>query len=171
MPILIAIIAAIGGAIWLWARNNPRDAIDTAIDVAQTAKNAPRRFAFRRQTNQHPVEAIDDPETAICALLQGFLELEALPTADQRKVLHRLIRAQWRLSEEEAVEMEAHGRWLISECGSPAQAMSRLGRRLKKIDDDHSWHVLQDMLPQLVEGELSHAQTQAVTDLGLIFRA
>ena len=64
LPIVILILTAIGGAIWWWARNNPREALRVASDAATTLKNAPRRIAFRRQTQEHPVEGIDDLRVA-----------------------------------------------------------------------------------------------------------
>lgn len=170
MPILIAILTAIAGAIWWWARNNPRDAIHTAQDVATTIKNAPRKLAFRRQTNAHPVEGIDDERIAICAIAQSFLELDTLPTIEQRKHLHMLLRSKLRCSDEEAEEMEVLGRWLVTQCNGAREAVPRLGRRLKKIDDGGAWDRMQDVLMPLVEGDLSPSQTDAIDDLRIAFK-
>jgi hypothetical protein len=167
MPFLILILSAIGGAIWWWARSNPREAIDTAQDVATTLINAPRRLAFRRQTNAHPVEGIDDRRIAIAAIAQAFIELDDLPTKDQRQTLHVLLRSKLRCTEEEAEEMEALGRWLIDQCNGPTQALSRLGRRLYKIDQDNSWKIIQDILSKLVDGDLSQSQIDGVEDIRL----
>lgn len=170
MPILIAILTAIAGAIWWWARNNPRDAIHTAQDVATTIKNAPRKLAFRRQTNAHPVEGIDDPRIAICAIAQSFLELDTLPTIEQRNQLHMLLRSKLRCTDEEAQEMEVLGRWLVTQCNGAREAVPRLGRRLKKIDEGREWDRMQDVLMPLVEGNLSPAQVDAIDDLRIAFK-
>ena len=105
MPILIAILTALAGAVWWWVRHNPRQALETAQDAATTLRNAPRRLAFRKQSNKHPVEGIDDPKIAICAIAQSFLELNDLPTSEQRHHLHVLLRSKLRCAEEEAKEM------------------------------------------------------------------
>lgn len=165
MPILIAILTAIGGALWWWFRTNPREAIETANDLATTAINAPRRLAFRRQTKQHPVEGIDDPRIALCAIAQSFIEMDDLPTAEQRQRLHVLLRARLRCSEEEAKEMEVLGRWLVTQCDSPSLAVTRLARRLKKVDDGSAWAELQELLPELVAQELSTSQVSAIEEL------
>ena len=170
MPILIAILTAVAGAVWLWMRNNPREALDTAVDVATTVRNAPRRLAFRKQTKAHPVEGIDDPRIALCAIAQGFLELDDLPTKEQRQTLHVLLRSKLRCTEEEAEEMEVLGRWLISQCDGAKQAIPRLARRLYKIDEANSWDVLQDILMRLVDGDLTSAQTGAIEDLRAAMR-
>jgi len=170
MPIIILILTAAAGAIWWWVRNNPREALDAAGDLATTLKNAPRKLAFRQQTKAHPVEGIDDPRIAIYGLAQAFIELDDLPTKDQRRALHVSLRSKLRCSEEEAQEMEVLGRWLLGQCDGAAQAVPRLSRRLRKIDGDASWDLLQDVLMGLVEGTLSEAQTSAIDDIRLAFR-
>jgi len=170
MHILIAILTAVGGTIWWWARMNPREAIDTASDLATTAINAPRRIAFRRKTGQHPVEGIDDPRIAICAIAQAFLEVDGLPTQETRDQLHVLLRKKLRCSEEEAHEMEVLGRWLMTQCDGPIYAIPRLGKRLYKLDDGRAWDTLQDVLQPLVLGELSQGQINAIDDLRLAFK-
>ncbi len=170
MHIVILVLGALGSALWWWARQNPGEAIDTARDVVTTARNAPRKMAFRKQTNAHPVEGIDDPRIAICAISQAFIELDDLPTKDQREKLHLLLRTKLRCSEEEAQEMEVLGRWLQSQCQDPKSAITRLARRMRKIDGDASWDLLQDMLGELVDGELSGYQVSAIEDIKLAFR-
>lgn len=170
MHILMLILTAVGGAIWWWMRANPREALGVAQDVATTMRNAPRKMAFRRQTKEHPVEGIDDARIALCAIAQAFLELDDLPTRDQRKALHVMVRTRLRCSEEEAEEMEVLGRWLLTQCNGAAPAIPRLSRRLYKIDGDASWDLLQDMLMGVADGALSEGQTQAVGDIKLALR-
>lgn len=165
MPILMLILTVVGGALWFWVRNNPRDAIHAAQDAATMIKNAPRKLAFRKQTNAHPVEGIDDPRIAICTLGQAFIELDSLPTIEQRKTLHVSLRKTLRCTGEEAEEMEVLGRWLMAQCKGPVQAITRVGRRLYKIDGDTSWDTLQDILGGLVEGDLSAGQVDAIAEL------
>ena len=165
MPILLAILTALGGAIWRYIRSNPREAVDTVADVATTLANAPRRLAFRRQTTAHPVEGIDDARIAICAIAQSFIELDDLPTAEQRKKLHVLLRSKLRCDDEEAQEMEVLGRWLMTQCNGPSEAVTRLDKRLRRIDGADSWDMLQEMLMPLANDDLSAAQIDAIDDL------
>lgn len=165
MGYIILILTTLGGALYWWARQNPGEALDVAQDAVTTVRNAPRRLAFRRQHTAHPVEGIDDARIAICGLAQAFIELDDLPTADQRKKLSVLLRTELRCSADEAEEMEVLGRWLVGQCQTPDGAVSRLSRRLYKIDGDASWDLLQRMLASLVEGELSTSQVDAITDM------
>lgn len=165
MPFIILILTALGGALWFWARNNPRDAINAAQDAATVIKNAPRKLAFRKQLNAHPVEGIDDPRIAICAIAQSFIELDSLPTMDQRKMVHTKLRTVLNCNKSEAEEMEVLGRWLMTQCQGPEKAITRLGRRLYKIDGDASWELLRDLLGELIDGDLSPAQVDAIAEL------
>lgn len=165
MPFLILIATAIGGAIWWWVRNNPRDAFDAAKDVATTIQNAPRRLAFRRQTKAHPVEGIDDARIAIGVIARAFVEVGGLITQEQQQMLHVKLRSKLRCSEEEVQEMETLGRWLIDQCNGPSQAIARLARRLYKIDGDQSWETLQEILTSLVAGTLTQNQIDAIDDV------
>ena len=170
MPVLIAILAAVGAAIWYYVRSNPRDAIDTAGDLITTARNAPRRLAFRRQTKEHPVEGIDDPAIAIAGIAQAFIELDDLPTKELRDRLHVLLRSKLRLSEEEAQEIQVLARWLQEQCGGATPAVPRLARRLRKIDGEAHWDTLTDMLGDLAGDGLSSAQEAAIEDIRIAFR-
>jgi hypothetical protein len=169
MPLIILVLSSLGAALWFWVRHNPGDAIDTAVDVATTVRNAPRKLAFRKQMNAHPVEGIDDARIAICAIAQAFIELDDLPTKDQRDKLHVLLRTKLRCSEEEAEEMEVLGRWLQGQCQDAQSAITRLARRLRKIDGEASWDLLHDLLGGLIETDLSTSQVSAIEDIKRAF--
>ncbi|MCY4180377.1 MAG: hypothetical protein OXD48_08910 [Litoreibacter sp.] len=111
MPVLIAILAAIGGLIWWWVRSNPRDALSIADDALTTARNAPRKIAFRRQTKEHPVQGVDDPRLAVATIAQAFIGLDDRPTKDDYDRLNVVLRKHYRLSAEDAEEMDALARF------------------------------------------------------------
>jgi len=170
MPILILIATVIGGAIWWWIRSNPRDALDIAVDTAQTVRNAPRKMAFRKQTKAHPVEGIDDPRIAIAAIGAAFIELDDLPTKEQRDKLSAAMFSILDCLKDEATEMEVLARWLVTQCDGAKSAVPRLARRLKKIDDGQSWSRLERLFAELVQDELSANQQDAIGDVKLAFK-
>ncbi len=165
MAIIVAILTALGGALWFWARSNPRDALGTAGDILTTARNAPRRMAFRRQTKGHPVEGIEDPVLAGATLGTAFLELDDLPTREDRQKLHVLIRRIWRLSEEDTQETLSLARWLLGQCGGGPATLDRVGRRLYRLDGGESWPDIDTLLSALGEGGMTERQTEAFDDL------
>lgn len=170
MPILLAILAAIGGAIWWWVRANPRDALSIADDAVTIARNAPRKIAFRRQTKMHPVEGIDDPRLAVATIAGAFLGLDDLPTREDRDRLNVILRKTYRLDTETAQEMAVLANWLQGQCGGASETVSRVARRLFKLEGDASWDDLTGVLSELVGDDLSQRQLDAVQDLKLAFR-
>ncbi|MBL4556238.1 MAG: hypothetical protein JKP98_00450 [Rhodobacteraceae bacterium] len=58
-----------------------RDVADQAADLTKTALNLPRRFSFLRQSRQHPVHALDDPQPALAGMALAFIEMGATPDA------------------------------------------------------------------------------------------
>src|SRR5690606_37386363 len=90
MPILIALIGVLGVAyVWYWRMKSAAQITSDLADVAGDVMAAARRFGFRRRTNLHPVESVDDPKLAIAGLAVAYLELAGLPTAEQRSALVR----------------------------------------------------------------------------------
>jgi len=167
MHIVIGVLLAVGGAILWWARRNPEDALHVAKDAVTVARNAPRKIAFRRQHNQHPVEGIDDARLAISALGHAFLALDDLPTREARAQLDVVLRKTYGLSDEDAVEMQSLSVWLVDQCGGAQAAVSRLGRRLYKIDGSDAWDELRKVFESAIGDELSERQITAVEDLKL----
>lgn len=170
MHILIAILAAVGGAIWWWIRANPRDALSVADDAVTLVRNAPRKIAFRRQTREHPVEGVDDTRLAITAIALAFLNLDDLPTRDDLQRLTLVLRKHFKLSAEEAEEMEVLAKWLQTQCGGAAECVSRVGRRLYKIDGSQSWDELTEVMQQALGEDLSPRQRDALEDLRVILK-
>lgn len=165
MPIIIAILTLVGGAIWWWVRNNPRDAISIADDAVTIARNAPRKIAFRRQTKEHPVQGIDDARLAIATIAQAFVSLAGLPTQESQDRLFVTLRKVFRTSHEETEELDTLARWLMSQCGGASETISRVGRRLYKIDGDASWDDLTAVLSGAIDGDLSQNHHDAIEDL------
>lgn len=165
MPIIIAILTLVGGAIWWWVRNNPRDAMSVADDAVTIARNAPRKLAFRRQTKEHPVQGIDDPRLAVATLSHAYLQLDTLPTQEQNDRLHVALRKVLRFSAEEAEEMDALSRFLFQSCGGADETISRVARRLFKIDGAASWDALTEALSAAVEDAPTARQKDAIEDM------
>jgi hypothetical protein len=92
--------------------------------------------------NVHPVESIEDPRLAIAAMATAFIELDDLPTAEQRQLLQVQLRSKLRADAGEAEEMEVLGRWFMSECGGADPAIACLSRKLYKIGGPSKWNPL-----------------------------
>ncbi|MEL6957658.1 MAG: hypothetical protein AAGL89_01755 [Pseudomonadota bacterium] len=166
MPILIAIVGILVTAyIWANRASRARDVAGDVMDMANDVRLAARRFGFRRNTNVHPVESIEDTRLAIASIATAFIELDDLPTAEQRQRLTVQLRSQLRADAAEAEEMEVLGRWFMSECGGAEPAVARLSRKLYKLGGSEQMEPLMNLLKASVTGELSSRQRDALEDI------
>lgn len=134
MPILIAIAgAALAFYFFVIRARNTADVATDLIDVANDVRLAARRFGFKRQTNVHPADSIEDPKIAMVGIAVSFLELGSFPTQEQRNALIVQAQSQLDVSKSEAEELVVLGRWMVTECGGPSAAKSRLSRKLYKL--------------------------------------
>lgn len=151
MPVLMAILGIIGAAyFWTQRARNARDMLGDVGDMANDVRLATRRFGFTRKMNVHPVESI---------------ELDDLPTAEQRQLLQVQLRSKLRADADEAEEMEMLGRWFMSECGGADPAIARLSRKLYKIGGAEQMEPLMDVLKSTVKDGLSDRQRDALEDI------
>lgn len=134
MPFILGLLGLIAAA-YFWA-NRARNAAHMTNELAGMASDvlsAARRFGFSRKLNQHPVEAVDDPNLAISGLGLAFLELDGLPTAEQHAALTRSLQSHLDLSHDKAQEGLILARWLLAESNGAAPGFTRLLRRLYKL--------------------------------------
>jgi hypothetical protein len=172
VPFLIALVGA-AAALYFFihrARNAGHIAADV-LDMANDVRLAARRFGFRRQANLHPVESLEDAHVAITAAALAFLELDDLPTQEQRARLVQEVREAFGLAQRDAEEMQVLGRWLAAECGTAQAAVSRLARRLYKLQGQDAFEpFLRVIGAGASQGGLSGRQRDALEDVRLAFR-
>jgi hypothetical protein len=173
MPALLALIGLISAAaFWIIRARNASNAAGELLEVANDVRLAARRFGFRRNSNLHPVESIEDEHTAIAALGVSFLELDALPAREHQSALGRGLQNELRVSLSDAEELMVLGRWLMNECKGAETAVSRLAKRLAKIGDEASFTRLMGVIKEVssVSGGLSAKQQTALSDIKRAFR-
>jgi len=174
MPFIIAILGILGAVYFfvIRARNATRMAGEL-VDVANDIRLAARRFGFRRKLNQHPVESIDNPNIAISALATAFLELDDLPTREQRDRLNTQLRDVLEIDAGSVEEITVLGRWLVSECGGADQAVARLSRKLFKMQGADALQPTLTIINGMLQGNgagLSTRQKEALDDIKRAFR-
>ena len=174
MPFLLALIA-IGGAAYFWVMRarNAADAAHDLLDVANDVRLAARRFGFKRQLNSHPVDALDEANVACVAIAVAFLEVDGLPTQEQRDALLLETQSVFNTDKATAEEMFIFGRWLVNECNGADAAITRLSRRLYKINQKASFEDLMVLIKQtlLTSGtELSDRQRSSLQDISVALK-
>lgn len=70
MPVLLAIIGALGAAaFWYYRLRDAGRAANEIVEAAQRARGAFRRKRFRAKAESSPIEAVEDPAAAAVAML------------------------------------------------------------------------------------------------------
>ncbi len=166
--VILGVISAIG--VWYWRLTMAREAAREIGNIAGDLINAPRRLGFRRRANAHPVEGVDDPKLAIAAISLAFLELDGLPAREDQQALAASLSRHLSLRRDDADEMLILSRWLIGECQGPQPAITRLTKRLGKLDPA----AFRQLLPVLNEigapRGLSPRQRDALDEIARILK-
>lgn len=174
MPFLLGLLGIATAAYFLVIRARRGAEIATELmDVAGDVRAAARRFGFRRRTNVHPVDSIDDTNLALGGLATAFFELDELPTADARKALDRQMRAQMGLDADATQEIAVLGHWFVETCGGAQAAVPRLAKRLYTLDKGASFATLMAVIQGTVQQtgqDLSIRQREALDDIKRAFR-
>jgi hypothetical protein len=171
MPFILSLIAIAGAAyFWFNRAQNAKDAAVDLLDAANDVRLAARRFGFKRRTNVHPVDDIEEPAVAIATIATAFIELDDLPTQEQRNQLSVQLQYQLNQDPKSTEELMVLGRWLMQQCGRPDAAISRVTRRLHKFDGVHSLEPLMTVLKNLAGENLSDSQSDSIAEITRAFR-
>lgn len=174
MPVILAILGAIGGAIYYYIRTRgPIDSGRDLIEAANDVRLAARRFGFKRNANRHPAEDVEDPKVAIATLAVAFIELDKLPSQDQQIALLKGLQNSTHVTLNDAEELAVLGRWLMGQCGGAEQTISRLSRKLYKLGGPEQVAPLMEVLGVIGatgDGRLSDRQRDAIDDIKLAFK-
>lgn len=175
MPAILALLGLITVAfIWVSRMRNAAAMTHEIADVAQDVLSAARRMGFRRKLNTHPVDSIEEPNLAIGAIGIAFMELGGLPTVEQQNALLKSLQSRSGQSLKEAEETLILGRWLVTEANGPQAAISRLARRLAKIDRPNALDPLMAVLTDVATGnrggQVSDRQRDALAEIARAFK-
>jgi hypothetical protein len=174
MPYILGLVALIGAA-YFWAQR-ARNAADMTRELAGVASDvaaAARRFGFRRRTNIHPVESLEDADVAVAGIGIAFLELGGLPSAEQQEALIRALQARLEMPHDKAQEAMILGRWLVTESQGSQPGLTRLTRKLVKMKGQAGFEPLMMVLRDVAEandGVMSPQQGDALDEVRLIYR-
>lgn len=172
MPVILGLIGLILAAgFWAWRIRMAKQALDDVSLMAGDVIAAARRLGFRRRLNLHPVESVDEPDLAIAAIGVAFLDLAAMPTAEQVETLKGSLAAHLGVSAARADEMVIVGRWLVNECKGADAAVGRVTKRLYELDKQGFTNLLAVLGDMGQSGSgLSPRQRDALDDIARIMR-
>ncbi len=164
---ILALLATLigGGLFWLYRAQNATHAAHDLIDMAKDVRGAAHRFNFRRKANRHPMESVDEPAVAIMTIAASFFELDARATQDTLDALIDVAEHSLGYPKEDVDEMLVLARWLSNQCPHEDIAISRMSRRLYKIDGTQSAKALMEVIEGTFERtglEMTERQNEAL---------
>ncbi len=174
MPVLVGLLGLIAVAyFWVMRARNAAEMTHELAGVAGDVLAAAKRLGFRRRTNIHPVDSIEDPQLALGATALAFLELGSLPSSDDHDALLLSLQSHGGTDAKAAEETLILGRWLVSEAGGPLIGITRLAKRLAKLQGAGGLAPLMAVFNDIgtrARGGLSERQKEALQDIARIFR-
>lgn len=173
MPILIGLLVVAGTAyLWMSRIRNAAEITRDLSDMAGNLSGAARRFGFKRRADRHPVDTLEDPIPALAGTALAFTEISGLPSTEQLTALTQALQGHLRLSRRDAEEALILGRWLMNQCGGASAGVSRLSRRLYKLDPG-SFTTLMAVINETAQAgsaTLSPLQQDTLGDIARLFR-
>ncbi len=165
---LLGILTAIG--IWYWRFRMAKDAASEVMDMARDVQSAARRFGFRRRTNLHPADAVDDPRLAAAGVVLAISGIDGPHTKAELDMLKTECRARFGVDEAEAQDMVAFGRWVAGQCQTPEEAARRLGRVVRTKAFDAGEELL-EMIGKVttVDGQMGEREQRAWNQVADMF--
>jgi hypothetical protein len=171
MPILITLLSIIGAAyFWSGRARNARDAAEDIVHVASDVRLAFRRMGFKRKTNIHPVDAIEDNDQLTAIIAKAFVEKKGVVALDDIMRLREALQNEFDCSNQKAEDLTIVADWAIRECGTVDVALSRASRRHYKTHEINGFQSLMRVIGQITcETDLGPKQKEALDDIALIF--
>lgn len=102
-------------------------------DAANDVRLAARRVGFKRRSNVHPIDALDDARLAAAGIVAATAQMDRLWDQDMSDAMVQQVQSVFDVSVDEAEEMVVFARWIADQGGNPHEAVHRMARRLKGL--------------------------------------
>ena len=163
MHILAGLLAVAGIVFFvLWRLRNAAAAAQDVIEVADDVRAAMRRFGFRQEAHQNPLDGIEDPRIAAAGILAAFAYMDSAFSQAEIAGIEAACAEAFDCDAEEARHLCAYGRWLVQQSqGNMGEVIRRLARNLEGRLTAQERRQLLGMVETLARidgGEFSEAQ-------------
>ena len=131
-------LLSIIGAAYFWSgrARNARDAAEDIVHVASDVRLAFRGMGFKRKTNIHPVDAIEDNDQLTAIIAKAFVEKKGVVTLDDFVRLREALQNEFDCTDQRAEDLTIVADWAIRECGTVDAALSRIASPLQNPRDE-----------------------------------
>lgn len=134
MPVIIAVVGLLVAALVWYNRIKQAGHVAGEIkDAANDVRLAARRFGFKRRTNVHPIDALDDARLAAAGIVAATAQMDSLWDKDMSDAMVQQAQSVFDVALDEAEEMVVFARWIAEQGGNPHETVRRMARRLKGL--------------------------------------
>lgn len=165
MHIIMMIIGALAtiGAI-IWRIQVAAQAARQMGDMAKTAANLPRKFAFRHKTGKRGSRLVTDPREAAVILMLEIARAKGDISREYREKIHEIIREQFDFSDDDAEALIVQAAWVSQEEAGTDSLHRRMAKLVQAKVSEADLIDLDFMLTQVSEadGEPSRDQLTVI---------
>ena len=165
MHILLGILGFIGGlAMLLWRIKMASDAAKDIASTANDAKNYMRKRRWQKKAAVDPIKDINDPREAAATILAALASYDAAISESEETVILQEIKSAFQTSNDVAIELLAHGRWLSKDAGDLNAFISRLLPPIVRHCSQKEKHDLLGMMERVASanGSASDLENDAI---------
>ena len=147
MPVILFLIGVLTAAgIWYYRLQSAQRGAADLLDAANDVRLAARRFGFKRKLNVHPVDSIEDARLAAAGIVHAIASMGGAVTADQERQMLLQFQSVFGVDKTEADEIGTFARWIADQCGTRAEAVRRLAKRLRQLAGPEARSDLETMI-------------------------
>lgn len=129
MHIILGFLAIIGTiAFVLYRLRDAREVGGQAVDTVNDVRATVRRLMYKRKHDRHPADQVDDPRLAAAGIAVAIATMDAPASKEELETLSRLSQRIFDVSEQEAGDIVAYGRWISDQCNTAQEAVRRLSK-------------------------------------------
>ncbi len=134
MPVLIAIAGLLVGALIWYNRMKQAGHIAGELkDAANDVRLAARRFGFKRRSNVHPIDALDDARLAAAGIVAATAQMDSLWDQSMSDAMVQQAQSVFNVALDEAEETVVFARWIADQGSNPHEAVRWMTKRLKAL--------------------------------------
>ena len=174
MPFILGALALLTAAyVWYSRMKGAADMAGDLMGVAGDVRSAARRFGYKLRKREHPVDGIENAVVAAAGIAEAFVSLDDLPTKGQRLAILQGLQKNYRIDLGEAEEAAILGRWLVAQCQGPDPAISRIVKKLKRLDGTAAVEPLMGVLNMAASadsGSIGPRQREALEEMARRFQ-
>jgi len=131
---VIWIIVGLVTAAWFWARraHQAKDTADNVIEMAKDVRLAFRRLGFKRRSDVHAADCVEDPRLAVAGIVAAIAQMRGPLSTHTLEVFNAEVSETFETDPQHAADIVAFGQWVARQCVTPELAAHKLGAVVRK---------------------------------------